>query len=79
VNANLWRKVVPRLAPDFHCITLDLPLGSHELPMKPMADLSPPGVANLIADAIEALELQEVPRRQRHRWGALPAARNEQA
>jgi len=58
VNANLWRKVVPRLAPDFHCITLDLPLGSNELPMRPIADLSPPGVANLIADAIEALELQ---------------------
>ena len=60
VNANLWRKVVPRLAPDFHCIALDLPLGAHELPMKPTADLSPPGVANLIADAIEALGLQEV-------------------
>ena len=33
VNANLWRKVVERLAPDFRCITLDLPLGSHTLPM----------------------------------------------
>ena len=41
VNANLWRKVVPRLAPDFRCVTLDLPLGSHELAM-PGADLSPP-------------------------------------
>src|SRR5262249_5593821 len=60
VNANLWRKVVPRLAPDFHCIALDLPLGAHELPMKPTADLSPPGVANLIADPSEALGLEEV-------------------
>ena len=60
VNANLWRKVLPKLSPDFRCIALDLPLGSHELPMKAMADLSPPGVANLIADAIEALELQDV-------------------
>ena len=41
VNANLWRKVVPRLSPDFRCITLDLPLGSHELPV-PDADLSIP-------------------------------------
>ena len=40
VNANLWRKVVPRLAPDFRCVTLDLPR-SHELAM-PGADLSPP-------------------------------------
>ena len=33
VNANLWRKVVARLSPDFRCIALDLPLGSHTLPM----------------------------------------------
>jgi pimeloyl-ACP methyl ester carboxylesterase len=60
VNANLWRKVVPKLSPDFRCIALDLPLGSHELPMKEDADLSPSGVANLIADALEALELEDV-------------------
>lgn len=60
VNANLWRKVVPKLSPDFRCIALDLPLGAHELPMKEDADLSPPGVANLIAEAIEALELKDV-------------------
>ena len=60
VNANLWRKVVARLSPDFRCIALDLPLGSHELPMNQDADLSPLGVTNLIADAIEALELQDV-------------------
>ena len=29
VNANLWRKVVAKLSPDFHCVALDLPLGSH--------------------------------------------------
>src|SRR5262249_55965544 len=60
VNANMWRKVVPKRPPDSHCIALDLPLGSHELPMKATADLSPPGVANLMADALEALELQDV-------------------
>lgn len=59
VNANLWRKVVERLAPDFRCIALELPLGSHELPM-PGADLSPPRLADLIADAIEALGLEDV-------------------
>src|SRR5215467_4562772 len=60
LNANLWRKVVARLSPEFRCIALDLPLGSHELPMNPDADLSPRGVTNLIADAIEALGLQDV-------------------
>jgi pimeloyl-ACP methyl ester carboxylesterase len=59
VNANLWRKVVPRLARDFRCIALDLPLGSHILPA-PDADLSPPGLANLIADAIEGIGLDDV-------------------
>jgi pimeloyl-ACP methyl ester carboxylesterase len=60
VNANLWRKVIPRLAPDFHCVALDLPFGSHELPMNPDADLSERGVVNLIADAIEVLDLDDV-------------------
>jgi len=57
VNANLWRKVVARLAPDFRCVTLDLPLGSHELGM-PAADLSPTGLADMIAGAIGALGLK---------------------
>ena len=54
VNPNLWRKVVPVLAPDFRCVSLELPLGSHELGM-PAADLSPTGLADLIAEAIGAL------------------------
>jgi pimeloyl-ACP methyl ester carboxylesterase len=60
VNADLWRDVVPRIADAGHrCIAPDLPLGSHELPV-PRADLSPPGVADLIADLLDALELTEV-------------------
>lgn len=56
-NANLWRKVVPLLAPDFRVITLDLPLGAHTIPA-PDAELSLAGVAEVIADALEALELE---------------------
>ena len=59
VNANLWRKVVPRLE-GCTCVTLDLPLGSHLEPMPAGADLSAPGLALMIAEAIEALELDEV-------------------
>jgi pimeloyl-ACP methyl ester carboxylesterase len=59
VNANLWRKVVPLLAPDFRCITLDLPLGSHLLPV-PDAEVDLPGVAGMIADALEALDVSGV-------------------
>ncbi len=59
VNANLWRKVVPELSGSHRCVTLDMPLGSHELPL-PGADLSPTGLAGLIASAIAELELEDV-------------------
>ncbi|WP_199435198.1 alpha/beta fold hydrolase [Qaidamihabitans albus] len=42
VNANVWRKVVPPLAGHFRCITPDWPLGSHTVPMRRDADLTPP-------------------------------------
>jgi pimeloyl-ACP methyl ester carboxylesterase len=60
VNANLWRKVVERLVPDFRCVVLDLPLGSHAQPLAPGVENTVPGVAKSIADAIEALGLEDV-------------------
>lgn len=60
VNANLWRKLVERLAPDFRCVVLDLPLGSHVLPLAAGTPNTVPDVAASIADAIEALELDDV-------------------
>jgi pimeloyl-ACP methyl ester carboxylesterase len=59
-NAVAWRKVVPLLAESFHCVTADWPFGSHSLPMKPDADLSPGGIAATVADAIEAMDLDGV-------------------
>jgi pimeloyl-ACP methyl ester carboxylesterase len=59
VNANLWRRVVPRLN-GFKRVSLDLPLGSHLDPMPKDADLSPPAVADLIADALDSLGLERV-------------------
>jgi pimeloyl-ACP methyl ester carboxylesterase len=60
VNANLWRKVVARLSPEFRCVALELPLGSHTLPMPEESDLTPHSLADLIADALEALALEDV-------------------
>lgn len=60
VNGSLWHKVVPLLAPRFRCIVPDLPLGSHALPMTPAADLTPPGLAQLITDFLAALNLEHV-------------------
>ena len=59
-NANLWRNVVDRLADDFRCVTLDLPLGSHRLAIGAAGDLSPDGCGALIAQALDALELEQV-------------------
>jgi pimeloyl-ACP methyl ester carboxylesterase len=59
-NGELWREVIPRLAADFRVIAPDWPLGSHRVPLGDRADLSPPGVAKLIADFIERLELERV-------------------
>ena len=56
VNANLWRKVVPRLD-GFTRLTLDLPLGSHLEPMPKDADFSSTALADLINDAIEKLDV----------------------
>jgi pimeloyl-ACP methyl ester carboxylesterase len=60
VNGQLWRKVMPILATQYRCIVPDLPLGSHQQAMHRDADLSPQGVAKLIADFLAALDLQEV-------------------
>jgi pimeloyl-ACP methyl ester carboxylesterase len=58
VNANLWRKVVPRLR-GFTCVTLDMPLGSH-LEAMPARPLTPPDLGALIGEAVEALGLEDV-------------------
>jgi len=58
VNGDLWRKVVPRLSKDFRCIVPDWPLGSHEVPMAADADLSPPGLAQIVVDFMNALGLE---------------------
>jgi pimeloyl-ACP methyl ester carboxylesterase len=60
VDGTLWRKVVPGLDDTFRCIVPDLPLGSHRTPMREEADLSPYGLAALIADFLAALELDDV-------------------
>ncbi|HKH42777.1 MAG TPA: alpha/beta hydrolase [Solirubrobacterales bacterium] len=60
VDGRLWRKVTALLEDRFRCIVPDLPLGSHRTSMNPDADLSPPGLARIVADFLEALELEDV-------------------
>jgi pimeloyl-ACP methyl ester carboxylesterase len=61
VNGTLWRKVLPLLPEDrFRCLVPDWPLGSHRTAMKPGSDLSPHGVARLVGEFMEALDLHDV-------------------
>jgi pimeloyl-ACP methyl ester carboxylesterase len=60
VDGRLWRKVTPLLEDRFRCIVPDLPLGSHRIPMSADAELSPPGLARIVAGFLEALDLQDV-------------------
>lgn len=60
VNADLWRNVVPLAASaGLRTLAVDWPLGSHSIAM-PDATLTPPGVADLIAEFLEALALHDV-------------------
>jgi pimeloyl-ACP methyl ester carboxylesterase len=60
VDGRLWDGVVDALADRFRCIAPDLPFGAHRIPMSPGADLSPAGMAAIVAELIERLELEDV-------------------
>lgn len=60
VDGRLWDGVVDRLSDRCRCLAPDWPLGAQQVAMNPDADLSPPGIARLIADFLEKLELADV-------------------
>lgn len=59
-SSQIWSSVASHLSSHFRCLAPDLPLGAHSLPLNPDADLTPPGVARLVADFLNALDLHEV-------------------
>ncbi|GAB3829400.1 alpha/beta fold hydrolase [Kribbella italica] len=59
MNETQWRKVVPLLE-GYRCILPTLPMGGHRQPMRADADLSERGVALLLGEFFEALELDDV-------------------
>jgi pimeloyl-ACP methyl ester carboxylesterase len=60
VDHRLWDGVVDRLSDRFRCIAPDWPLAAHQVAMNRDADLSPTGLARLIADFLAKLELEDV-------------------
>lgn len=60
VDHQLWSPVIAELSGRFRCVAPDWPLGSHTVAMGDDADLSPAGVAALIAELLETLDLRDV-------------------
>jgi pimeloyl-ACP methyl ester carboxylesterase len=59
VDGTLWRKVVAGLD-GFRCVVPTLPLGSHRTPVRDRSALTPIGVADLIAELMDRMELTDV-------------------
>lgn len=60
VDGRLWDGVVDALSDRCRCLAPDWPMGAHQVALNPEADLTPPGVARLIADFLAELVLQDV-------------------
>src|SRR4051812_27189149 len=60
MGGSVWRKVVAELAPRHRCVTPTLPLGGHKVPMRRDADLSMGGIARLVGELLERLDLRDV-------------------
>jgi pimeloyl-ACP methyl ester carboxylesterase len=60
VGGALWRKVVAQLHGTHRVIVPELPLGAHPIPLPASADVSPPGVARMVAELLERLDLEDV-------------------
>jgi len=61
MGGSLWRPLLDRLADrDLRCIAPTWPLGSHPEPMRDRSRLTMEGIAGLVAELLEALELDDV-------------------
>src|SRR5262245_25003095 len=60
MDGSLWRNVTAELRSGHRCILPTLPLGGHRLPMREDADLSMRGVARLVGELLERLDLRDV-------------------
>jgi len=60
MDASLWDGPIADLAADHRCVAPTLPLGAHRLPAHPAADLSLPGIARLVEEFLDRLDLHDV-------------------
>ena len=60
MDASLWDGPIAELAAEHRCIAPTLPLGAHRHAMDADADLSLPGIARLVAEFLDRLDLHDV-------------------
>jgi pimeloyl-ACP methyl ester carboxylesterase len=60
MDASLWEDVIADLSPDRRCIAPTLPMGAHRHAMHADADLSPHGLARLVEEFLDRLDLNDV-------------------
>jgi len=60
MDATLWDAVIADLAIDHRCVAPTLPLGAHRRSVHADADLSLPGIARLVAEFLDRLDLNDV-------------------
>jgi pimeloyl-ACP methyl ester carboxylesterase len=60
MDASLWEEVVADLSHDHRCVAPTLPLGAHRHGMRDDADLSPRGLARLVSEFLDGLDLNDV-------------------
>jgi pimeloyl-ACP methyl ester carboxylesterase len=60
MDASLWDGPITDLSPDYRCVAPTLPLGAHRHAMHADADLSLSGIARLVAEFLDRLDLHDV-------------------
>jgi pimeloyl-ACP methyl ester carboxylesterase len=60
MDASLWDGLISDLSADYRCVAPTLPLGAHRRAMNAGADLSLPGIARLVAEFLDLLDLYDV-------------------
>src|SRR4051794_16272494 len=60
MDSSLWRNVVSELSGDYRCVVPTLPLGAHRHPMREDADLSMTGIAGILSEFLDRLDLRDV-------------------
>ncbi|QPP08304.1 alpha/beta hydrolase [Streptomyces bathyalis] len=59
-DESVWQPVVDELRDGFRVLVPVLPIGAHRRPMRPDADLSAHGVAAVLAEFLERMDLRDV-------------------